>query len=56
VVERREEWAEHVERFGGLRCSSDRLESLDDWGLATTRRLLRPSSTEPLDLSYLDAA
>jgi len=56
VVERREEWAEHVERFGGLRCSSDRLESLDDWGLETTRRLLRPSSTEPLDLSYLDAA
>ena len=56
VVERREEWAQHVERFGGLRGSSDRLESLDDWGLETTRRLLRPSSTEPLDLSYLDAA
>jgi alpha-galactosidase len=56
IVERREEWAQHVERFGGLRGSSDRLESLDDWGLETTRRLLRPSSTEPFDLSYLDVA
>jgi len=56
VVERREDWAKHVERFGGLRCSSDRLASLDEWGLETTRRLLRPSSTEPFDLSQLDAA
>ena len=56
VVERREEWARHVERFGGLRGSSDRLASLDEWGLETTRRLLRPSSTEPFDLSQLDAA
>ena len=55
VVERREQWATHVERFGGLRGSSDGLRSLDEWGLETTRRLLRPSSTEPLDLSYLDA-
>jgi alpha-galactosidase len=47
-VERREEWAAHVERWGGLRASSDRLEALDDWGLETTRRLLRPSSVEPL--------
>jgi len=45
-----------VERFGGLRGSSDRLASLDEWGLETTRRLLRPSSTEPFDLSQLDAA
>lgn len=52
-VERREQWAEHVERFGGLRVSSDRLESLDEWGLETTRRLLRPSPAEPFDLSSL---
>jgi alpha-galactosidase len=50
-VERREEWAEHVDRFGGLRSSSDRLQSLDEWGLETTRRLLRPAATEPFDLS-----
>jgi alpha-galactosidase len=55
-VERREDWAEHVERFGGLRASSDRLESLDSWGLETTRRLLRPSPTEPFDLSPLPRA
>ena len=40
-VERREEWAAHVERTGGLVSSSDRLLSLDAWGLETTRRLLR---------------
>jgi alpha-galactosidase len=39
-VERREEWAGVVERYGGLRASSDRLAGLDDWGLETTRRLL----------------
>jgi alpha-galactosidase len=39
-VERREEWAAHVSRFGGLRGSSDGLDKLDDWGLETTRRLL----------------
>ncbi len=39
-VERREEWADHVARYGGLRASSDRLADLDDWGLETTRRLL----------------
>lgn len=44
AVERREEWAAHVARYGGLRGSSDRLADLDDWGLATTRRLL---STAP---------
>jgi alpha-galactosidase len=43
-VERRAELAAHIERFGGLRASSDRLLDLDDWGLATTRRLL---STPP---------
>jgi alpha-galactosidase len=39
-MERREEWAAHVEAFGGLRGSSDRLRGLDAWGLETTRRLL----------------
>ncbi len=47
AVERREEWAAHVERYGGLRASSDRLLDLDDWGLETTRRLLEVSPTEP---------
>lgn len=44
-VQRREEWADHVTRYGGLRASSDRLRSLDDWGLRTTRALL--SSVPP---------
>jgi alpha-galactosidase len=39
-VERRQEWAAHVETTGGLVASSDNLRLLDDWGLATTRRLL----------------
>jgi alpha-galactosidase len=39
-VERREVWAAHVERYGGLRGSSDGLRALDEWGLETTRRLL----------------
>lgn len=39
-VERREEWAATVERYGGLRVSSDRIADLDDWALETTRRLL----------------
>jgi alpha-galactosidase len=55
-MERREDWAVHVERFGALRSSSDRLHDLDAWGLETTRRLLRPASIEPFDLSGLDAA
>lgn len=38
--EDRETWAAHVLRHGGLRGSSDRLADLDDWGLATTRRVL----------------
>ncbi len=40
AVQRREQWARTVERYGGLRASSDRIADLDDWGLATTRRLL----------------
>jgi alpha-galactosidase len=39
-VERRKDWAAHIERHGGLRGSSDGLRALDEWGLRTTRRLL----------------
>lgn len=46
-VERREEWAEVVATCSGLRGSSDRLRGLDEWGLATTRRLLRGGIVEP---------
>ena len=46
-VERREEWAQVVERYSGLRASSDRLLGLDEWGLETTRRLLRPGLITP---------
>jgi alpha-galactosidase len=38
--ELRVEWAEVVQRYGGLRSSSDRIAELDDWGLDTTRRVL----------------
>ncbi|WP_405394823.1 glycoside hydrolase family 36 protein [Microbispora hainanensis] len=47
-VERREDWARTVERYGGLRASSDRLRGLDEWGLETTRRLLTPAEPTPL--------
>ncbi|MFI6490308.1 glycoside hydrolase family 36 protein [Streptomyces sp. NPDC050564] len=40
AVETRERWAAHVESTGGLMASSDRLLSLDEWGMTTTRRLL----------------
>ncbi|MFF1306463.1 glycoside hydrolase family 36 protein [Streptomyces sp. NPDC058307] len=40
AVETRERWAAHVEAVGGLMASSDRLLSLDPWGVETTRRLL----------------
>jgi alpha-galactosidase len=46
-VERREDWAAVVERYSGLRASSDRLRGLDEWGLETTRRLLRSGLTDP---------
>jgi alpha-galactosidase len=46
-VERRHEWADHVERFGGLRASSDRIADLDAWGLARTRELLANPPPEP---------
>jgi alpha-galactosidase len=40
AIERRAEWAGIIDRYGGLRVCSDRIADLDDWGLATTRRLL----------------
>lgn len=40
AVETRERWAAHVEKTAGLMASSDRLLSLDQWGVETTRRLL----------------
>lgn len=44
TVEERETWAAHVEATRGAVVSSDRLTALDDWGLATTRRLLRAAA------------
>jgi alpha-galactosidase len=37
----RKPWAGAVTEFGGLRSFSDRIEDLDEWGLHTTRDLLR---------------
>ncbi len=45
-VERREDWAAVLARYGGLRASGDGLDQLDSWGLETTRGLLRPSPVE----------
>ena len=36
-----------LEDYSGLRASSDRLRELDEWGLETTRRLLRRGLTTP---------
>jgi alpha-galactosidase len=36
----REPWAATVAAYGGLRSFSDRVAELDEWGLATTRRLM----------------
>ena len=47
ALEGREEWAEHVRRFGGLRGSSDRIADLDEWGLTVTREILSESPVEP---------
>jgi alpha-galactosidase len=47
AVEHRDTLAAHVERFGGLGVSSDRLADLDAWGLETTRRLLAHSPAAP---------
>lgn len=47
AIEGRDEWADHIRRYGGLRGSSDRIADLDEWGLAVTRELLSESPTEP---------
>ena len=48
-VERREQWADTVERYGGLISASDRIADLDEWGMDTTRRLLaRPPRPGPV--------
>ena len=53
----RERWAETVAAFGGLRSSSDRISELDDWGLETTRSLLKdPPATTPFDRHAAGAA
>lgn len=44
-VEDRAGWADHVAASGGWRCTSDRLADLDEWGVARTHELLRPSAT-----------
>ena len=49
---RRRAWAELVERYGGLRSSSDRIRGLDDWGLETTRRLLA-DAPPPVPFAHL---
>jgi alpha-galactosidase len=49
---RREEWAGVVERLGGLRSFSDRVSTLDRWGLETVRRLLA-SPPEPVPFAEL---
>jgi alpha-galactosidase len=50
-VERREEWADHVSAYGGLRGSSDGLDQLDEWGLETTRRVL----AEPVPARFVES-
>jgi alpha-galactosidase len=47
AVEGREEWADHVHYYGGLRGSSDRIADLDEWGLSITRELLSDSPVDP---------
>lgn len=51
TVQGREQWAAWIERSAGLRTSSDSVVALDEWGLATTRRLLRPALPEPVRFS-----
>jgi hypothetical protein len=50
-VERREEWAATVQRFGGPRATGDDLAELDGWGLAATRRLLAGVADSAADLT-----
>ncbi|WBQ08557.1 alpha-galactosidase [Kribbella sp. CA-293567] len=44
-VERRADWAETITHHGGLRTTSDKLQSLDGWALEITKTLL--ASTPP---------
>ena len=46
-IAEREAWAAHLEGYGGLAFSGDRLAALDERGLELTRRVLRPSTAEP---------
>lgn len=43
-IKRREEWAAHLQAYGGLRWSSDRLAALDARGIELTRRFLGGSA------------
>jgi alpha-galactosidase len=52
-VQERETWARWIERSAGLRSSSDSIAALDEWGLATTRRLLRPARPVPEPIADL---
>ena len=46
-VERREDWADVVERYSGLRASSDRLRGLDEWGWRPPAGCCAPGCTAP---------
>lgn len=48
---RRAAWAEVVEQCSGLRSASDRVADLDEWGLATTRKIL---GTVPPPTPFVD--
>ncbi|HEY6748248.1 MAG TPA: glycoside hydrolase family 36 protein [Mycobacteriales bacterium] len=50
AMPQRDRWAGYVEASGGLKACSDPLAELDDWGLRTARRLLRPATPGPVDL------
>ena len=53
----REGWADTVREFGGLRSSSDRVAALDQWGLETTRALLRDApAPAPFSAAVLESS
>lgn len=47
----REEWAQVVEKYGGLRSFSDRITELDDWALRTVARQL---ATTPAPVPFAE--
>ncbi|PVG83918.1 glycoside hydrolase [Nocardioides gansuensis] len=49
-------WAETVARFGGSRSFSDRIDEVDDWGLATLREVLPGATAEPFAADVLRAS